>query len=309
MESPTAGLRPLDALTLGYFVTVGGLVTVFHARVPHWWEFPAGYALATIAILALVRAHGRNPGHRWLTLARWGYPLPLSSVLYTTVNRYVLVLRGHFVDTGMNDWEQRVFGGHPNVAIGVLASRPLTEFLYLCYFGFYLFFLIPPLWLWRKRRDRDLERYVFTLMAALYTCYLGFLAVPLAGPGTSLAGRFHPAVLRGYLVVPLQKFIMAHGDPPGACFPSAHVAGAWSAMLAIRALIGRRAFWYAFPFAAGLTVAVVYTRYHYLSDALAGLTVALVVFALVRRRDWALVAGRTGPVAEPVLPGPATEAA
>jgi PAP2 superfamily len=284
--------RPFDVLTFGYFTVVALLVTIFHTKVPRWYEFPVSFAIAALAVCALIRAYELRPENRVIALLRWAYPLVFSIVLYGSIDRYVLVLRGHFVDAGMNSWERAAFGGHPNVVIDRIASPPLTEFLYACYFGFYLFFLVPPLVLVGKRRYDDLERYVFALMAALYACYLGFLFVPLMGPSASLAGQFRQNNLTGYVIVPLQKYIMAKGDPVGACFPSAHVAGAWTAMFAIRSIFGRRAFWMTFPFAVGLTVAVVYTRYHYLSDAFAGLTVAALAYALVRARNWRLVAGR-----------------
>jgi membrane-associated phospholipid phosphatase len=275
-------LRPLDRLTLGYFTVVSALTTIFHNKVPQWYAFPLGFAVAALAICALVAASTSHPDSRTIAFFRWSYPLFLSVFLYGVVDRYVLILRGHFLDAGMNEWEARAFGGHPNLLIDRLASPPLTEFLYACYFGFYLFFLVPPLVLFGQRRYAELERYVFALISALYACYLGFLFVPLLGPGYSLAGQFHPAVLTGYVMAPLQKFIMG-GDPAGACFPSAHVAGAWTAMLAIRSIFGRRVFWILFPFTVGLTVAVVYTRYHYLSDAMAGLTVAAAVYFATQR--------------------------
>jgi hypothetical protein len=282
-------LRRFDLLSLGYFAIVSALVTIYHSKIDKWYEFPAGFAVAAIVVYALAVAHDARPDHRVITFARWAYPLVLSIVIYGSIDRYVLVLRGHFVDADMNVWEQHAFGGRPNIVIDRIASAPLTELLYACYFGFYLFFLIPPVYLFLKERYVDLERYVFALMTALYVCYLGFLFVPLAGPSASLAGQFQPAELTGYVIVPLQKFIQAKGDPIGACFPSAHVAGAWTAMFAIWCIFGRRTFWRLFPFAVGLTVAVVYTRYHYLSDALAGLAVATIVFAAVHAHNWRLV--------------------
>lgn len=276
-------VRPVDALSLGYFAVVALLVTIFRAKVHSWYVIVAGFAVAALVVCGLLKAHEARPDSRPIAFLRWAYPLVFSILIYSTIDQYVLIFRGHFLDAGMNAWEARAFGGHPNIVIDQIASRPLTEFLYACYFGFYLFFVIPPVALFAARRYADLERYVSTLMAALYTCYLGFLFVPLLGPGYSLAGQFHPATLTGYVIVGVQKFIMATGDPAGACFPSAHVAGAWAATLAIRSIFGRRVYWTLFPFVVCLSVAVVYTRYHYASDALAGGTVALIAFALIRR--------------------------
>ena len=160
-------LHRFDLLSLGYFTIVSLLVTIYHSKVDNWYEFPAGFAVAAIVVYALAVVHDARPDHRIVAFARWAYPLVLSVVIYGSIDRYVLVLRGHFVDAGMNAWEQRAFGGHPNLVIDRIASRPLTEALYACYFGFYLFFLIPPVYLFVKERYIDLERYVFALMAAL----------------------------------------------------------------------------------------------------------------------------------------------
>ena len=113
-------------------------------------------------------------------------------------------------------------------------------------------------------------------MTALYVCYLGFL-VRAAGRAGGVAGRqLHPATLTGYVIVPVQRFIMAKGDPVGACFPSAHVAGAWTATVRDPgSIFGRGCSGGCCRSRSGLTVAVVYTRYHYLSDAIAGLAVAV----------------------------------
>jgi hypothetical protein len=282
--TPKRGPKPLDVLTAAYFAVVGTLIAVHHREVPGWGFYLAGFAAALAAAAVLIKVSDR---HRILGLLRDTYPLFLSPVVYGSIGGYVLILRGHYLDAGMNTFERRVYGGHPTEWLSHLVSRPVTELLYVCYFSFYLFFLIPPLVLFLRRRDADIARYTLPLTAALYVCYLGFLAVPLLGPEHSLAGALHPDTLEGYVVVPLQKFLMAHGDPPGACFPSAHVAGAWAGLFAIGRLWGRRAFrWTLIP-TVGLTIAVAYTRYHYATDALAGFAVAVVVVAVidaVRRR-------------------------
>jgi hypothetical protein len=297
-------LRPLDAITFGYFAVVALLVATFHDRVSHWYAYPLAFAATAAIACALIAAHQRHPANRAITLLRYVYPLVASPFVYGSIGGYVLVLRGHYLDAGMNAFETRIFGGHPTLALQHVVTPPITELLYACYFGFYLFFVIPPLVLFLRRRDRDLERYVVTLTAALYVCYLGFLIVPLLGPEYSLAGSLHPGQLRGYVVVPVQKFLMAHGDPRGACFPSAHVAGAWAGLYAIRRAFGRRTFAWLLAPTIGLTVAVIYTRYHYLTDAIGGLVVAVVVVAAVR-----FAAARRAADPPPAVPDPATAVA
>ncbi|MDF3149765.1 hypothetical protein PBV88_53625, partial [Streptomyces sp. T21Q-yed] len=53
-------------------------------------------------------------------------------------------LHGRLLDDVMPAWEQQLFGAHPNLLLGGLASRPLTEVLSLSYSSSYLYFVLPP---------------------------------------------------------------------------------------------------------------------------------------------------------------------
>ncbi|WP_424887377.1 phosphatase PAP2 family protein [Streptomyces sp. XH2] len=130
---------------------------------------------------------------------------------------------------------------------------------------------------------RGLDRYVLCLCLASYLCFLGFIALPLAGPIASLAGAFSPPQLHGYLAQPLQAWLMENADPPGTCFPSSHVAGAWAGALALRRSdVPGAAARVMTTAAAVVTVAVVYCRYHYVLDAVADTAVAALTVRLAK---------------------------
>ncbi|MEV0612120.1 phosphatase PAP2 family protein [Nonomuraea sp. NPDC050404] len=250
----------------------------------------AGYALGTLLLLGLAHAHRRFPGSRAVSLVRFAGPLLLLPFAYNAAAGTVLALHGRYVDDGVRAFEQALFGFSPNLAVGAIAVPPLTELLTFCYFCYYGCFFLPIILYVRGRRPLA-ERYLFAVMAALLTCYVGFIAVPLAGPA---AGEFAGERPAGYVITALQNHIMTTFDPPGACFPSAHVAGAWITLLCLRrhvSEIARRLLW---ALTAGLTVAVVYDWYHYLSDVVAGLAVALAVYAVTKR-----FAARPAPPARP----------
>ncbi|MFC7241572.1 phosphatase PAP2 family protein [Catellatospora aurea] len=99
---------------------------------------------------------------------------------------------------------------------------------------------------------------------------------------------------RSYVLAPAQQWLMAHADPVGTCFPSAHVAGAWAVVLAARRIWGRAVFLRLLLPTILLTVSVVYTRYHYTADAAAGLAVALAADALVSRISRRVSGGSAG---------------
>ncbi|WP_155373922.1 phosphatase PAP2 family protein [Catellatospora vulcania] len=276
-------LRPVDAIVLGYLAVVSTLVASGHDLVPHWWTYLIAYAAMACAVLGLIAAQARRPDITVLAVLRVAYPVVLAPLAYSLVGPTVLVVHGGYLDAGMNAFETALWGGHPTLWLDAIVSRPLTELLYACYMSYYLYIVVPPLLLIIRRRLDALERLVTTVSAAVYTCYLGFLILPVLGPRHSLAGQLDPPVLTGYVLAPAQQFLMAHADPAGTCFPSAHVAGAWAAVLAVRRIWGRAAFRCLLLPTVLLTVSVVYTRYHYTADVVAGLAVALAADALVDR--------------------------
>ncbi len=280
---PGPALRTLDVIVFVYLAAAALIVTAGHDRVASWGLHLLGYAATAAAVAGLLTAQARRPHDRVLTALRLTYPLVLAPLLYTMTGGTVLAVHGRYLDDAMNRFETAFWGGHPADWLGTFASRPLTELFYACYVSYYLYIVVPPVLLLVRRRLDGLARLVTTVSAAVYTCYLGFVLLPVRGPVHSLAGRLDPPALQGYVLAPAQEFLMAHADPVGTCFPSAHVAGAWAVCLAVRRIQGRTAFrWLLLP-TIGLTVSVVYTRYHYTADAAAGLAVAIAADQLVNR--------------------------
>ncbi|MFC4116946.1 phosphatase PAP2 family protein [Nonomuraea zeae] len=242
----------------------------------------AGYAAAASFVLAARWAERRFPGNRPAALARFAAPLLVLPFVYSAAADTVLVLHGRYLDDTVSAWETSLFGGLPNVLTGAVGFPPLTELLTLCYFSFYGCFLIPVLLYTRGRRALG-ERYLFAAMLTLLTCYLGFMAVPLAGPAAAAPELYAAYRPSGYVITTLQGRIMAAFDPPGTCFPSPHVAGAWITLLCLRRHVTRNQRVALWALTSGLTAAVVYDWYHYVSDVAAGLAVALAAHAVAKR--------------------------
>ncbi|MFC9730836.1 phosphatase PAP2 family protein [Streptomyces roseolus] len=249
------------------------MVVVSRKRVPGAHRLLAGYAATAAAVLcgARVESRGASPG---LGRVRAVTPLACAALLFYPSGAQSLALHGRLLDAEMLAAERRVLRRPFNLLFDRVASRPLNEALTACYSSFYLYFLVPPVYLMAQDRDRDLERYVLAFCLAQYTCYLGFAALPLAGPVAALRDAFSTPQLRGYLLVPAQQWLMERADPPGTCFPSSHVAGAWAATFVARHALPRSAARALTALTCALTCSVVYCRYHYLVDALAGVAVA-----------------------------------
>ncbi|WP_031081281.1 phosphatase PAP2 family protein [Streptomyces sp. NRRL S-1831] len=273
----------MEKVTLGYLFVAATAVVLGQEAVPHAAWLTGAYAALAGFVLACAAAH-RHWASPALANVRALYPLACAPLLFSASGPQSLALHGRLLDDTMLVWEQHLFGAHPNLLLGALASRPLTEALSLSYSSYYLYFVLPPAYFLAKGMHQALHRYVLGLCLAHYLCFLGFMLLPLAGPVAALAPAFTPDHLHGYLAQPLQAQLMASADPPGTCFPSSHVAGAWAAALSIRgASVPRPAKRLMIAATALITVSVVYCRYHYVLDAAAGMATAALAVFLTRR--------------------------
>jgi membrane-associated phospholipid phosphatase len=278
----TWGFKPIDVLSLAFFLLVSGLIALFPAQVTH----PGRYLLTHSAYLGMIALlaveNRRHPGLHPLLFVRSLYPFLAAAFIYTSIEGYSLVLWPRYLDPQIIALEQSLWGVSPNLWLERWVSQPLTEYFMAVYFSYYFYLIVPPLILFFARRQAELEAYVFFLTFTFYIAYLGFLAVPVAGPVHALADQFTIPRLTGYVFTPLQTLVM-QGDPKGTCFPSSHVAVSWVALFCLRRFFGPRWFWVIFPLTVSLTVSVVYNRFHYLADALAGLLTAFLCYQLCLR--------------------------
>ncbi|MFI0915316.1 phosphatase PAP2 family protein [Streptomyces abikoensis] len=277
-------LRSIEAITLSYLAVVSSLIVARAAHISHPARLLCGFSVCAALVIAVSVLAQRFPENTPLAYATVCCPPALTLYLYSAVGQYCLLLRGRYLDSDVNQWEQKILGVHPNLVLDRFTSAPLTEFMMVCYASFGFFAVLPPLWLVANGCRRAAEQYMFSEGLALFTCYLAYLAVPLRGPAVALAGHFESADLRGFVVTYLQSRLMEH-DPPGSCFPSAHVAVTWTGLLSMRRFISPAAFRAFLPLALCITVAVVYNRYHYASDVAAGLVVAALCTVVSSRME------------------------
>lgn len=286
--APRAGLKALDALTLGY---VALAVAVTLARWPPGvrrpWPWLAFYALCAAWALAAPRLRARGG---WAAFLGDFYPLLLTGGLYTAigvVNRAV----GQSWDPAVMAWEQALFGGQPSFDWIRAQPWPLLSWpLHVAYGSYYLIVAASPLGLWLTGRRAAAHRSLRLIMSAFYACYLAFVLFPVAGPRYVLPAVENAAsqVLPARLV----HGILERGSAWGTAFPSSHVAAGLAAAAA--AWLGWRALGAVLvPLAVLMSIGTVYGQFHYAVDALAGAAVAA---ALVAADQWHGRSGAAAPV-------------
>jgi membrane-associated phospholipid phosphatase len=283
--------RPVDLFTIAYFGTTLPLL-LFRLDHPEAWVL-AGLHVAGIAALIAFRRTERFRGTR---LELWFdfYPLPLFAFFYSEVEILNRLLHGgRMFDPWIQAIEERIFHCQP--------SRDLARRwpnLHLGYFSYYLLATTLAFTLRFHRSFVAYQRAIACVALSFYISFLFFIAMPVAGPYYS----FTPPDVNqvGYLLPRLVRWLLNRGSSVGAAFPSSHVAVSVTVWIMAMRYHSKLSVIYAFLVPA-LTVGTIYGGYHYATDVIAGLLLAVLVGTLGHRWVASLIPDAT-PVPEPPRP-------
>ena len=159
----------------------------------------------------------------------------------------------------------------------------LPSILEIAYSLVYLLgpFSLAMLYVYR-RRER-VQVFLFPFILGVLLCYVQFPLWPSEPPRTVFPGQDFPSYITVFRR--LNAWMLGGYGIHTSVFPSAHVAGAFSAAFGIRQALPEQPWVSRFliVMAVLIATATVYGRYHYLADAMAGLLMSLLAGILSRR--------------------------
>ena len=228
--------------------------------------------LACCALVAYADSLRRRP---LLSIVRDWFPFCLLLLAYREMGWFALPHSGHALEQGWVVWDRMALRGGARAAIESLGPV-LPAVLEISYSLVYALgpFAVAMLYCYRRRERVDGFLLVLTLGVLL--CYAQFPLWPSEPPRTVFPGEDFPSydtVFRRF-----NWWLLGGYGMHTSVFPSAHVAGAFSAALGMRRALPEHP-WVGrllLGMAASIATATVYGRYHYLADATAGLLMALV---------------------------------
>lgn len=269
-----ARLSALDVATLAYLAVATAAVLAFGVTDESGWPWLlAAHALLLVVVLLAPAARQAGPVGRFLGEF---YPMLLLGGLYAEVGVLNVDL-GYEHDLAIQRLELWLFGSQLSYRWIREWPNPVVSWvLHSCYLAYYAILGASPLGLWFSGRRDAARRTIFAVMLTFYLCYVVFIFFPVAGPRYAFPAAHNAATA----VWPARaaQWLLDRGDSWGAAFPSSHVSAA-----VVAALCALR-YWRPLglmlaPFTVGLVLSVVYGQFHYAADAVAGLLVAVAVFA------------------------------
>ncbi len=223
----------------------------------------------------------------WLT--HFGKPIlrdliPLAAVLtaYREMNWFSVTPHDHHLEQTWVQWD-RVFLDQWHVrAVIESTGSVLPGFLEFCYLLVYGVGPLVVLMAILARSRHNTDRLWMAYLAGTLGAYALFPYFPSDPPRTLFPSSDLPHVTT--LLRQLNLYIVGGLGIHSSVFPSAHVSSAFSASWGLLRTIPEKRWigWCVFAYAASVSLATIYGRYHYSVDVLAGFTVSLIALPAER---------------------------
>jgi len=273
--------KPVDLLTIGYFLFLNGILAIFGRENAEWYLCLLAHFLLILLVMALIWLENKFPG-KFIKFARAWYPMILLPFTYEELGQFVHLIFPYWLDPLIHTFERTLFGVYPTVWLQRIVCPVLTEYFKFAYFSYYLIFSLPAVIFYLKGENDKFDKFMFAIFIAYYLSFIGFILFPVEGPRYALANQYSK-VLKGYFFTSLQDWITRLGALHGGCMPSSHVAASLVSLLTIRQY-NRGLYYFLLPVVLSLFLSTVYNRDHYLSDVLVGIMVGSFSLRLSNRK-------------------------
>jgi len=189
----------------------------------------------------------------------------------------------HTLETGWVAWDRAVLRGGASALIESIGPI-VPSILEISYALVYALAPLAVAMLYFYKRRENVDEFMFIFALGVLLCYVQFPFLPSDPPRVAFLGEDLPSyetVFRRF-----NLWMLGNYGIHTSVFPSAHVAGAFAAAFgASKTLpehrwVGRALF----VIASLIAIGTVYGRYHYLPDAVAGLAVASIAYAVGSRQ-------------------------
>ena len=295
-----AACGTFEWIALGYLGLSSVLIATLAENLAHPVRLICLQACVALIILTLCRIQagaaerakwrGKTISSRVWHFWRHWYPHVFFLFCFEELGKLVHLVNPGWEDAKLIAFDRWLTGVNPSLWFEHLVHPALTEFMQFAYFTYFVYLLILGGVLYCRR---DLESYwaVMTYSAIGYMFgYVISIFFPVQSPWFAMAGAWHTEFTGG-LFTALVNLIEKCGRVHGAAFPSQHVAGAMTTLLA--AWRHRRwLFWVFLPFVVCMCVSAVYVRNHYVADVLGGLVTGTLGYVIGR---WVMKKGSHRP--------------
>jgi membrane-associated phospholipid phosphatase len=219
---------------------------------------------------------------RWTPIARDLAPLGATLAAYREMDWFSATSHDHHLERAWVAWDRLVLDGYHLRAAIESAGPILPGLLELCYLLVYAVGPTVVVAAIVHRRRHATDQLWMAYLAGTLGAYALFPYFPSDPPRVAFPGADLPHVITA--LRRLNLFIVGGYGIHSSVFPSAHVSSAFSAAWGLLKTIPEKRWigWSMAAYAALVSIATVYGRYHYGADVAAGFAVSLLAIPASR---------------------------
>ncbi len=272
-------LRASEWILIAYFAYTTVLSQVLPLRPP----IPALTAVLNLTVIAgfALLAYADSIRRReFLSMVRDWYPAPLMLLAYREMGWFAPVERTYELERAWIVWD-RFLLNQLGLRAAIESLGPVAPFvLEMAYALVYTVPVFSVAMLYAYHRRWRVDRFLVIFLLGILIPYSMFPYFPSEPPRTVFPGQDFPTVTT--IVRRFNWWLLGGYGIHTSVFPSAHVAGGFSAAFAMIRLLPEHK-WVGrllLVMAILIATAVVYGRYHYAVDALAGFGISILAAAV-----------------------------
>ncbi len=269
----------IDILNLGFVFVIFLFYLAAFTKTPYKWQPPLILFLLSALVMSAVYVRTYRNGER-AKVFLFSYPVVFLFSIFETFFMILPYFNTSRYDEVLNNIDFSLFGVYPTVWIEQFHAPFFTDLLYLLYLFYFPMPLFLLVYLYKKKRFVELDKVVFAYLLTYYVSYIIYFFVPALGPrfNETLTELQSIKELNGiFLAVPIRELINFLEPNKFDAFPSLHTAILTITMLGTY-YYHRKLFRIFIPVAAGILISLVYCRYHYVIDMIAGFIIAVTAF-------------------------------
>ncbi len=279
MKIDKSRFSPVDVLNAGLIFVLVIFYLSEVSRSPYKWEPLAVFAVSLSLVAGAVYLRRKKNKNTFLNILLIFYPLLFLFVVFESFFMIIPWFNPNRYDALFAEMDLKLLGVNPTVWIEQFVRPWLTDLLYLIYIVYFPMPWFLLVWLAVKKKLTELDRSVFILLMTYYLGYLGYFFFPAMGP------RFYEPIMHLqqksldgiFLARPIREMIMIFEPNKFDAFPSLHIAVSLTTIM-LMGKYNKKLFYIFLPVVAGIFIAVIYCRYHYFVDVVAGVAVSLVAY-------------------------------
>lgn len=275
-------LKLFDRNLIYYLLGLSLLILIFHQNIENWWKYGA-FQIGFILILFIVMPWLDHQEHSLLRFLRYWYILFSFPLLYWHVGLFIHLIFPQEFDPFIIQIDRWLFGALPNLWVQAYENQTLTEVMQIAYGTYWVTIPLGGAVFYFDKQYRLYELLLYYVTIIFFICSTMFILFPVAGPRFYLADQIR-VTYRGLLIGNYLRSFVNEVAFRGGAFPSLHVGVAVMILVFMWKFRRKTAIFVFLPLVIALSLSTIYGQYHYVTDALVGIMIGLVMGFLASKR-------------------------